>query len=285
MNNDNNHNHNYHKNIRRNSYDNNDNRNHNNRLNNVEEKAQENIRKSGNIEEHLNFGANCIDLTNDDDGNVINISGITPMIDEDKYNKSAEYEEMKEFMEPFTIQNLFCKNAQLNYEEDKEQFQSYLSSKDMLKLKDKLLPYLDRMNDLRKSANYLTTKYISLCKLNKLQSDEIKQLRMKADKYDTIHELTQEITNCGHDQELYTSFCKDIVNDGKCKKKNCQFAHSVELCAVKDIAQDLPHHLAFLPNVAHITDDLFWYENRDLKKKVEKIKLEWMEKKHNKNKK
>ena len=81
---------------------------------------------------------------------------------------------------------------------------------------------------------------------------------------------------------VVTSFCKDIVNNGECNNDKCKFAHSVESCALKDIAQDLTHYLAFLPNVSHITDEIFWSHHQGLRKSVNQTKIQWMKSEYEK---
>lgn len=231
---------------------------------------------------NTNNEPNVIDLTDIDDSNNTDKLVETKLNDINEYNESAAFHEMSQFINMRAIKDLYCTNAQLQHNEKKDELQEYISSKDMIKLNDQLIKYMTEMYDLRRTCNYLTLQHVLLNKQVKEQTEIIKTLVIKADKYDTIRKLTQEITDCGYKGQLYTSFCKDIANNGECNNDECKFAHSVESCALKDIAQDLTHHLAFLPNVAHITDELFWSQHEGLKKSVDQTKMQWMKSEYDK---
>ena len=262
----------------------NQNHNHNNRRDIAVDESKENIRNTKNIQKHNNSESNYVDLTNDIDNNNNPEIEKFELNDEDYYNDSPNFKEMETCLAKWAVKHIYSNNIEFNHQCKIEEFEKLISLNKINELSDKLSEYMENFYALRRSSNYISQKYMLLWNLFKEQSNKIKNLKVKAEKYDNIHKITQEITNCGYDQKKYTSFCKDLAGKGKCKKKDCKFAHSVELCAIKDIAQDLLHHLAFLPHVSYLRDDLFWNENSDLKKDVERKKLKWMLKEFEKKK-
>ena len=201
----------------------------------------------------------------------------------DAFNRSVPLDYMQDNYPRWVCHASWINDANHSYATDDLEMDELLSNiankenaMDIVKIRKKWKETMDIKLGLHRSFNFLSKKYAILVHKYNEKSEVIEEKSEKGKDFDLIVAVCRDLTNCGWDQNKGTSFCNDVLKVGSCKESiNCRFAHSVERCALKTIAQKKWHLLQKLRMVNFMTDDLFWKHNPALLREIEETKFKW----------